>query len=35
VEFIDTSQDYEKLPQEIYKNILALDGLDNVIELVE
>jgi hypothetical protein len=30
MEFVDTSKDYEKLAQEIYKNILALDGVENV-----
>jgi len=30
MELVDTSEDYEKLAQEIYKNILALDGVENV-----
>jgi len=30
MELVDTSKDYEKLAQEIYRNILALDKIDNV-----
>jgi hypothetical protein len=30
MQLVDTSKDYEKLAQEIYKNILALDGVENV-----
>lgn len=30
MDFVDTSKDYEKLAQEIYKNIMILEGVENV-----